>query len=176
MKDYFKDIKNIYFAKRNEKAIIPSKKDEDAGYDFYACFDEDYIEIAPFETKLVPTGLSWACSPEFYLQIEERSSTGVKGIKRSAGIVDSGYRGEIKVAITNVNNKTLIFSNIEESQLRTKYNIFNDILFYSTQKAIAQGIIHRVENMNVQTIPLEELLSISSDRGDKGFGSSNKVK
>ena len=175
-KNYFKDTKNVYFAKRNEKAVLPSKEEENAGYDFYAFFDEDYLEIPPFETKLVPTGISWACSPEFYLQIEERSSTGSKGIKRSAGVVDSGYRGEIKIAITNVNNKPLIISNIDESQLRNKYNIFYDIIFYSTQKAIAQGIIHRVEKMNVSTLPLEELLSIPSSRGDKGFGSSNKVK
>ena len=174
-KDYFKDSKNVYFAKRNEKAIIPSKKDEDAGYDIYACFDEDYIEVGPFETKLIPTGISWACIPEFYMQIEERSSTGSKGIKRSAGIVDSGYRGEIKVAITNVNNKPLIFSNLDENQLRNKYNIFNDIIFYNTAKAIAQGVIHRVEKMNVNVLPLEQLLEISSSRGDKGFGSTNKI-
>lgn len=174
-KNYFKDIYNVYFAKRNEKAILPNKKDEDAGYDFYACFDEDYIEILPFETKLVPTGISWACSPEFYLQIEERSSTGSKGIKRSAGVIDSGYRGEIKIALTNINNKSLFISNIDETQLRNKYNIFNDIIFYSTQKAIAQGIIHRVEKMNISEISLEELSNISSSRKDKGFGSTNHI-
>lgn len=175
-KNYFKDSKEVYFAKCNENAIIPNKEEENAGYDIYACFNEDYIEVQPLETKLIPTGISWACSPLYYMQIEERSSTGIKGIKRSAGVIDSGYRGEIKIAITNVNNKPLIISNIEESQLRNKYNIFNDILFYSTKKAIAQGIIHKVEKMNIKEISIDELLSIPSSRGDKGFGSTNLKK
>ena len=37
----------IYFAKLKDKAIIPSKNDEDAGYDLFACFDEDYMIISP---------------------------------------------------------------------------------------------------------------------------------
>jgi len=34
---------------------------------------------------------------------------GSKGIKKSAGVVDSGYRGEIFIAISNVNDKFSIF-------------------------------------------------------------------
>ena len=55
----------IYFAKMKENAIIPSKKKEDAGYDLYACFDEDYFVIEPFKTRPVPTGI--ACA--FHLNI-----------------------------------------------------------------------------------------------------------
>ena len=168
-------IKNkVYFSKMKENAIIPSKKEEDAGYDFYACFDEDYILFKPFETKLVPTGIAWASGKEFYLQIEERSSTGSKGIKKSAGVIDSGYRGEIKIAITNANSFPLIFTQIDESTLKEKYNLPNNALVYNTKKAIAQGVIHRVENMNIKEISLDELLTISSLRGASGWGSSNK--
>ena len=109
----------IYFAKVKENAIIPTKEKEDAGYDFYACFDEDFIEIPSHETKKIPTGIAWASSPKYYLQIEERGSTGTKGIKRSAGVVDSGYRGEILIVITNSTNKTLIFSKHDVEKLST---------------------------------------------------------
>lgn len=174
--EYFKDEKEIYFAKIKTNAIIPSKKEEDAGYDIYACFDEDIIFLKPNETKLIPTGIAWASSPSFYLQIEERSSTGTKGIKKSAGVVDSGYRGEIKIAITNSNNRPLIFTNISEEDLNKNYSemVVNNPLIYSTKKAIAQGIIHRVENIKVNEISYEELLKIPSSRGDNGWGSSNK--
>ena len=167
----------IYFSKLNENAILPNKEKENAGYDFYSCFKEDYILLKPFETKLIPTGIAWACSTEYYLQIEERSSTGVKGIKRNAGIIDSGYRGEIKVAIFNANSMNLIFSNLDEECFKEKYpDLYNEKnIFYSTKKAIAQGIIHRVYDLNVKEISIDELLSISSNRGDKGFGSTNKV-
>jgi dUTPase len=110
------------------------------------------------------------------LQIEERSSTGTKGIKRSAGVVDSGYRGEIKIAIMNCTRKQLVFSNLDEEEFFNKYKNFNkdDTVVYNTRKAIAQGVIHRVEEMNEKEISYNELLKIESKRGDKGWGSSNK--
>lgn len=173
--NYFENDKNLYWAKVKENAIIPTKEDENAGYDLYACFDEDYILIEPNETKLIPTGIAWACSENFYLQIEERSSTGSKGIKKSAGVIDSGYRGEIKIAITNSRSNSLVFSNIDEEKLKEKYpSLQNAGIVYLTKKAIAQGIVHRVEKMNEQELSYDELSLISSNRGDKGWGSSGK--
>lgn len=173
---YFENEKNIYFAKTKENAIIFNKEKENAGYDIYACFDEDYICLDEGETKLIPTGIAWASSPNYYLQIEERSSTGTKGIKRNAGVIDSGYRGEIKIAILNSTRKKLVFSNLDDEEFFNKYKEFDKekTLFYSTKKAIAQGVIHRVEDMNVKEISYEELLNIQSNRKDKGWGSTNK--
>ena len=174
--NYFENEKNVYFAKVKENAKIFTKERENAGYDIYACFEEDYILLKPLETKLIPTGIAWASSPSFYLQIEERSSTGTKAIKKSAGVVDSGYRGEIKIVIVNCSNRDLIFSNSKEDELKAKYPslVKEDALVYSTEKAIAQGVIHRVEEMNEKEIPYDELLQIESKRKDKGWGSSNK--
>lgn len=171
--EYFENEKNVYFAKMKKNAIIPSKKLENAGYDIYACFDEDYMILKPFQTRLVPTGIAWASSPKFYLQIEERSSTGTKGIKKSAGVVDSGYRGEIKVAITNANDFPLVFVKDENVDL-TLLNLPENTLVYCTKKAIAQGVVHRVEELDIHEISYEELALIPSERGDKGWGSSNK--
>lgn len=171
--EYTKE-RQIYFAKLSEKAIIPSKKDEDAGYDIYACFEEDFIKINPHQTVLIPTKLTWACHPNFYMQIEERSSTGSKGIKRSAGIIDSGYRGEIKIAITNSNDRDLYLSSLSEDELKKKYDIKENAVIYPTTKAIAQGVIHRVEKMEIKEISYQDLLKIPSQRGEAGFGSTNK--
>ena len=174
--NYFEDDKTIYFAKIKNEAKIFSKEKENAGYDIFACFEEDFIALDENETKLIPTGIAWASSPNYYLQIEERSSTGTKGIKRSAGVIDSGYRGEIKIAILNSTRKKLVFSNLEENEFFEKYKEFEKekTLFYSTKKAIAQGVVHRVEDMKEKEISYEELLNIKSNRGDKGWGSSNK--
>lgn len=174
--NYFENEKNVYFAKTKPNAVVFSKEKENAGYDIFACFDEDYISLDDYETKLIPTGIAWASSNKYYLQIEERSSTGTKGIKRSAGVIDSGYRGEIKIAIMNCTRKKLVFSNLSEDEFFEKYAEYDKdkTLFYSTKKAIAQGVVHRVEEMNEQEISYEELLKIESKRGDKGWGSSNK--
>jgi len=174
MKGYFEDNMALYFAKVNCNAIIPTRESENAGYDFYSCFEEDFLVIEPFQTRLIPTGIAWASSEDFYLQIEERSGTGTKGIKRSAGVVDSGYRGEIKIALFNATRKTLIISKLSEEDLKKLYPQYEDSLVYPYSKAIAQGVVHRVEEMHVKEIPYEELVKIPSKRGDGGWGHSGK--
>jgi len=174
MQEPFANKNQIYFAKLRGDAIIPKKERENAGYDIYAAFDEEFILIEPYKTKLVPTGIAWACSEEYYMQIEERSSTGTKGIKKSSGVIDSGYRGEIKIAIFNANDIPLVFSEYGEESMRLKHPELGEFLYYSTSKAIAQGIIHRVEEMQSREISLEALQSIPSKRGEKGWGSTNK--
>ena len=169
--------KKVYFAKMNEKAVIPSKKNEDAGYDVYACFDEDYIKLEKLETKLMPTGIAWACSEKYYIQIQEKSSCGSKGIKYSGGVIDSGYRGEFKIAIFNATNKILVFTYLTDEELYNKYPELKDdkkYMIYNCKKSIAQGVMHRVPKMKVKEISYEELSQIPSSRKAGGFGSTNK--
>ena len=96
---------------------IPSKKEEDAGYDFYACFEEDFFVIEALSTKAVPTGIATAFSKKYYAQVEERGSTGKVGMKKSSGVIDSGYRGEWFIMTYNANNKPLIISKIPAEEL-----------------------------------------------------------
>lgn len=162
-------MNNIKFAKVKENAIIPTKRDEDAGFDLYTCFDEDYIMINPLETKLIPTGIAVAIPTDYYFQIEERGSTGSKGIKKSAGVIDSGYRNEIFVAITNCNNKPLIIT--KETNI---VNLKDDYIVYPYNNAIAQMILHKVHNLESEEISYEELINIPSERGLGSLGSSGK--
>lgn len=107
----------IKFAKVKENAIIPSKTLENAGYDIYGVFGDNSDKnriVKPHQTKLIPTGIACALPTKYYFQVEERGSTGSKGIKKSAGVIDSGYRGEIFIAITNTTNRYLVFGNEEE--------------------------------------------------------------
>lgn len=165
---------DLIFAKVKPEAIIPTKSDENAGYDIYACFDEDYITIKAHETKLVPTGIATALHPSKYIQIEERGSTGSKGIKKSAGVVDSSYRGEIFVAITNTNNKWLYITKLSEEEMKAKTLYNKEDILYPYNKAIAQLVVHEVPVMNVKEVTYDELKSIPSDRGDGKLGSSGK--
>ena len=56
--DNFTITTDIKFAKVKPSAKIPTKRQEDAGMDVYACFDEDYMIIMPHETKMIPTGIA----------------------------------------------------------------------------------------------------------------------
>lgn len=105
---------DLVFAKVKQDAIIPTKEDENAGYDIYACFDEDYMIVPAHSTKLIPTGIAAAVCDKYYLQVHERGSTGSKGMKYGAGVVDSSYRGEIFICINNVNDRAIIISKLND--------------------------------------------------------------
>lgn len=172
------EIHEIYFAKIRETAVIPTKNEEDAGYDIYADFPEDHFIIPANTTRLVPTGIACALHPNWYFQVEERGSTGSKGIKKSAGVIDSGYRGEIFIALTNCNNKTLVITKHPKRQDYLKDMPADlrqpGIITYPYNKAIAQLILHKVPKMTIRTVSYNDLLTIPSGRGTGSLGSSNK--
>lgn len=169
-------IDKIYFSKVRENAKIPSKAKEDAGYDIYLCFDEDYIIIPAHETKMISTGIASALPENYYFQIQERGSTGSLGIKYSAGVIDSSYRGEWLLAITNSTNRPLVILK-DSSKMDLKYlSILNKIaVVYPYEKALFQAIIHSVHNeLQTQELSYEALQNIKSNRGDGKLGSTGK--
>lgn len=167
---------NIKFAKVRPDAKIPSKREEDMGFDIYACFDEDFIVIYPHETKLIPTGIASSCDAGYGFVLRERGSTGSKGIALRAGVIDSGYRNEWFVGLTNTTNKVLFISKLSEQETYDKY--YDDIMpqsfVYPYSKAIAQALLIPVPTVNVEEITYEELQQISSERGLGALGSSGK--
>ena len=81
-------------------ARLPAKANEsDAGWDLYAS-DEAVIE--PGSKELIGTDVSLAIPNGYVGLIWDRSGMAAnKGIHRFAGVIDSGYRGEIKVCLWN---------------------------------------------------------------------------
>lgn len=74
----------------------------DSGMDVYAL--EDY-DIAPGETKLIPTGIKVAIPVGYELQVRPKSGRALKTKLRVAntpGTIDQGYRDEIKIIVENV--------------------------------------------------------------------------
>ena len=166
----------LYWAKVKPNAIIPTKDKENAGYDIYPCFEDDYIIIRPHHTKLIPTGIACAVKDCYYLQVQERGSTGSIGMKYGAGVIDSGYRGEIFIAITNTNEVPIMITR-EADKNMTEIDVIiseTNAILYPYKKAIAQLIVHQVRTMDEQEISYEELRTIQSNRGDGRLGSSEK--
>ena len=170
-----KMIKNydgeLLFAKVREGAKIPTKRDEDAGRDLYACCDEDYMVIKPLETKLIPTGIATAFSDQYYAQIQERGSTGSKGIKYGAGVIDSGYRNEWFVPITNCNSVDIV---IIKKDVNVNFPKDYKYISYPYEKCIEQFVMLPVPKFIEKEISFEELLKIKSERGMGKLGSSGK--
>lgn len=166
----------INFAKVKEGAIIPSKRDEDAGYDIYACFEEDYMIINPHTTVMIPTGIASAFELGFVAVLKERGSNGVLGIAQRAGIIDSGYRNEWFVPLTNTNDVPIIIA--KESYLlnQSVLNLIDSLglIVYPYKKAICQALLLPAPKTSVKEITYEELKAIPSERGMGSRGSSNK--
>lgn len=159
----------LYFAKGHETVIIPTKRVEDAGYDIYANFDEDFIMIEPHQTKMIPTRLISAISDDYYIQLEERGSTGSKGMGGRCGVIDSGYRGQWFVPITNHNANGRIIITKNETDCGNGRDII-----YPYKKAICQAVILPVPKLEVEEISQKEIEAISSERGLGRVGSSDK--
>lgn len=161
-------MNTLYWAKVKPEAKIPQKRYEDAGYDLYPCFDEDYMVIAPHETKLVPLGVASAFDPEYVMILKERGSTGTKGIAQRSGVIDSGYRGEYMAPVTNLNTRPVVIkkANVEYTE--------ENAIIYPYEKAICQGVLLRMPQIESEEISFEKLQSMESERMAGKLGSSGK--
>jgi dUTP pyrophosphatase len=163
-------VAQVRFAKVKPNAIIPSKRLEDAGMDVYACFDEDYLVIPPHKTVLIPTGIASACSVDYVFLLRERGSNGSKGLAQRAGVIDSGYRGEWFVPLTNTNRVPVV---IVKQGVELPL-IYNDAITYPYEKGIAQALVVPVPRLAIEEMPYDNLKQIPSERGTGALGSSNK--
>lgn len=169
----------VYFAKLRDSVVIPTKRLEDAGYDLYANLDQDKfkredediweIKCPLLKTTLVPTGLAMALPTSHYFNLKhERGSTAVQSMGVLAGVVDSGFRNEMFIAITPMNKQVIITSavtSVEEDDVN---------IYYPLCKAVAQGTIDLVPEAQIIVKTYEELLKIESERGMTMLGQSGK--
>lgn len=171
------DLVTVYFAKVRPDGVIPIKRDEDAGWDIYANVEpkvvngEEIREIycPAFKTTLVPTGIAVALPNTHYLNLKhERGSTGKISMSVLSGVVDSGYRGEIFLAITPLHKDVLITNEVTETE------IGEHVIMYPYSKAIAQATIDLVPKVQIKEIPYEDLEKIESERGKAKLGESGK--
>lgn len=145
-------MNTIRVKKLNPNAVLPTYGSiEAAGADLYACIDAP-ITIQPGETAWIPTGLSLEVPKGCAGLIYARSSMGVKrGLApaNKVGVIDSDYRGEIRVVLLNHGKTPQIVENGER---------------------VAQFLI-----TPVLTPVYEEVSELTeTERGGGGFGSTGK--
>lgn len=162
-------ITEIKFAKINEDAIIPTKRDEDGCYDIYANFEEEYIAIQPHQIKLIPTGLASACNSGYRMAVRDRGSNTKSGLITVAGQIDSGYRGEWFIALFNINDVPVEITKNVDEVIKTE-----DYIRVPYSKAIAQFALEIVPEACIKEISFDELKEIDSERGVGALGSSGK--
>jgi len=138
--------------KLRENAVFPERKTSgSAGYDLCACLASEFM-IEPGDLVIIPTGLAVELEEGYSAMIFTRSGLGIKHgihVSNGVGVIDSDYRGEIHVGLTNAG--------------KTPYKI-------APGERIAQMIL-----MRVFTPEIEEIQTLSeTERGSGGFGSTGK--
>ena len=143
----------LTFKKLRQDAVIPKAQTKSsAGLDLCACIDEP-LTLQGGETALIPTGLAIQLpSANYAAFVFARSGLAIKhgiGLTNYVGVIDSDYRGEIKVGVIN--------------QVAESYTI-------SPGERIAQLVV-----MPVSMMPVEECDRLDDTaRGTGGFGSTGK--
>ena len=133
---------------------MPSRVHEgDAGVDLYSAQD---VELAPGQRALVPTGVAVAIPFGMVGLVHPRSGLAARvglSIVNSPGTIDAGYRGEIKVALINLDPSTHIIVHRGDR--------------------IAQLLVQRVELPElIEVASFDEAGLADTSRGDGGHGSS----
>ncbi len=134
------------------EARVPERAyDGDAGLDLAAC---ERVELSPGERAVVPTGLAVAIPDGYAGFVQPRSGLAARrgiAVVNSPGLIDSGYRGEIKVVLLNTDRAETFVAEAGER--------------------IAQLVVLPVPVLSV--VEVGELPA--SERGARGFGSSAAV-
>lgn len=126
-------------------AKLPSFAYEgDGGMDL---FSYEELELAPGEIKSIGTGIKIAIPEGYAGFVWDKSGLAAGGLITVGGVVDSGYRGELKVVLSNIS--------------RVSYQI-------RRKQKIAQLIIKKIEKPRI----IETVLHDDTERGECGFGSS----
>ena len=142
----------VLLKKLDSSVELPSYKTDGAsGMDLMA-FIKEPINLKPYTSCLVPTGISVAFSDGFEIQIRPRSGLAAKSsisVLNTPGTIDSDYRGEIKVILYNHGSNDFLINNKDR---------------------IAQMVLTPVVK-----IDLEETDDLPNTvRGKGGFGSTGK--
>ena len=137
--------------KRLSKNITLPKYETDgsSGMDLAANIN-DNIEIKPGKSEIIPTGLAVAIPKNFEIQIRPRAGLAAKNqisVLNTPGPIDADYRGEIKVILINLGNKSFV---VEKGS------------------RIAQMVLCPIIKANIKEVETLE----NTKRGSGGFGST----
>jgi dUTP pyrophosphatase len=120
----------------------------DAGMDLFAA---EEVKLEAGEVKAVPTGIKMAIPEGYVGLIWDKSGISLQGVHRLAGVVDSGYRGEVKVVMANLGRETHVFKQGQK---------------------VAQMLIQSVQAVEIVDSGEGEL--DETTRGEGGFGSTGR--
>jgi dUTP pyrophosphatase len=132
-----------------DDAVVPTRAyADDAGLDLASC---ERVELGPGERATVATGLAVAIPDGYAGFVQPRSGLASRHgitIVNTPGLVDSGYRGELKVILLNTDA--------------------TDVFVVEPGMRIAQLVVMQVPG--IDPVEVDELPQ--SERGVRGFGSS----
>lgn len=160
---------------------------EDLAFDVFALKDTvlPFGKVVGVETGISATFVSSSTERvygKFGLIVKDRSSMAAKGIHTSAGVIDAGYRGELKIMMTNADKSAHYFTPYPENLTENDwYPSLGRFVERSKNPRRHEGYLIKAGDKIAQIIPLEVftaegILEVSdlgeTTRGVGGFGST----
>jgi len=134
----------------DQKCLPERKHKGDAGFDLHARIPK-VISVGQFSTVEIPSGICVEIPPGYVGDIRPRSSLSKISVVAEIGTIDAGYRGELKILLTNCSGKP--------------YHV-------QPYERVAQLVI-------MPLAPIESMVIVSelseSERGMNGLGSTGKM-
>ncbi len=163
----------IFIELCREDAVLPKYANVgDAGMDVYAA---ESAVIAPGQTVVVPTGLKLAIPEGYEIQVRPRSGISFKTplrVPNSPGTIDSGYRDELGIIISNSSDMEVSDNSESPFTLDEKENRKGTYIIRKGDR-IAQIVLQVVPKMEFTIV--DSVREIGSNRGG-GFGSTGITK
>ena len=157
-------MKTLKIKKLVEHATLPTRgHSTDAGLDLYAVED---IFIPQGVTTKISTGIAADIPEGYFIKIEDRSSMAIKGLRTGAGIVDSGYQGEMCVVLHNFSCQI----DLECAHQEGFGTIYQSGYRIRSGDKIAQMIVHKIELPEVEEIDGFDV----TERSTSGWGSTGR--
>ncbi len=163
----------VFIEKCRKDAVIPEyARPGDAGMDIFAAED---VLLLQGETKIIATGLKFAIPEGYEIQVRPRSGISYRTplrIANSPGTIDSGYREELGIIITNTSVRT---DDPGKSGMKVIPHPIDDknagggAYLIKKGDRIAQIVLHEVPKIRFAEV--DSVAGIGFDRGG-GFGST----
>lgn len=159
----------LCFFKDDERAIIPKKRKEGAGYEVYMLPTDERITINPGETRLLDTGLKANFSSNYVILVKETDESGLDGLRIGAGVIESGFKDRIMIPINNTSDKKIVLMPADkgkwfEDKMDKHYFSFDigNKFIYTQDKAIGKLLLVPVMDAEVEEVSREEFERFNS--------------
>lgn len=164
---------NVKFAKIYPKARIPTRRNDNIGFDVYIYFDEDYRVLEPHETFVFNAGVVSSQAPTYGFILKECSLLAQYGVSLNCtAINDFDNRSGWRITLTNTSKNKFVISKLSDAETYEALypgqvtecatgeicvNTSDMTMIYPYSNPVAQALVVPTQNVEVEELSIEDI-------------------